>query len=305
MATSGSYDYTANESQLIREAIELTGTLDIGDDIPPEIYDMVRRTLNIRLKYWQSIGLYLHTYQTATLFLAKTTQSYSLGPSGDHCTESYVETTLSADAASGAGTVSLTSTTGMTTGDKIGIVLDDGTLQWTTITLPNTLAANLTGDASSGNKVYTYTTKIYRPLAVSDFRRRSSDGTETPLDDPVSLNEYFRLPNKTTSGKVVKLAYDPQTINSRLYVWPTADNVTDQIVFRYQKPIADMDDIENTFDVPIDWLAPMSVMLADAIAPKLRVGLDHQQFLAMRAKEIMDNMDDFEQASIFIEPRME
>lgn len=303
MALSGSYDFTVNESEIIKEACELTGKIDIVEGVPPELYESVRRTLNLFLKSLQSKGLLLHTYKEASLFLALNSQSYLLGPTGSHATESFIETTLSADVIQGAVTLTLDSTTGMSNGDYIGIILDNGALHWTTITdtAGVTIASGLAGAATSGNRVYTYTTKIQRPLKITDVRIRQSSGAEIPLN-PVSLEEYFRLPNKATTGLCNQFAFDPQLTDTRIYVWPVANDVTARVLFRYKKPLDDVEADEHNIAVPQDWFELITLGLAHKIAPKLRVSLEDQASLKARYEEALADIDDFEEASVFFGP---
>jgi len=96
MTISNVHTFELNQIELLTEAIELTGTHDLGGTIAPELLPTLTRSLNLYSKSWQAKGLFLHTYQEATLFLAAGQQSYLLGATGDHATESFIETTLSA-----------------------------------------------------------------------------------------------------------------------------------------------------------------------------------------------------------------
>ena len=63
----------------------------------------------------------------------------------------------------------------MSDADNIGIELDDGTIQWTTINgapagSTVTLTDALTDDVASGNAVYVYTAKTNRPMKLLGFK---------------------------------------------------------------------------------------------------------------------------------------
>lgn len=82
------------------------------------------------------------------------------GPSGIFRVTARVDTTLSAGAASSAGSVTVTSATGIASGDVIGVLLDTGLTHWTTVNgAPAgnvvTLTAVLPGAAASGRAVVT------------------------------------------------------------------------------------------------------------------------------------------------------
>ena len=99
------------------------------------------------------------------MFLQPNTQSYAL--STDHITDNIVhESTLSADAASGAQFFSLNDdplAAGVAVDDWVGVKQDDNVIIWGQATAVGTLSLTTdtvsTAAASSGNKVYVYTTK--------------------------------------------------------------------------------------------------------------------------------------------------
>jgi hypothetical protein len=294
MTTSGSASYTITEAEIIQEAFEMCAG-DPAEPIEPAIYASIRRTLNLMIKADQRDGLYLWTYKEATLFLQKSTASYQLGPTGTHATESYVETTLSVDAAAGADTLNLTSITGISVGDYIGITLDDGTLFWTTVT--DGTFDELPSAASAGNKVYTYTTKILRPLNVSEVRRRDSSDIDTPIELK-SGEAYFTLPNKQTDGVVVQAFFDPQLTNATLYTWPRSNTVADKIVFRYKKPIEDFSDGENTPEYPVEMFEEITLKLAYKISAKLSVPIPERLDLLRR----IEGLGGMDETSVYIIP---
>ena len=305
MTTSNSQNFSISATDIITEASELCGGGGADGTIPTENYTSFLRTLNIMLKAWQGEGLFLHTWRDATLFFTHEEPHYLLGTTAK-ATESYVETTLSADAALGATTITLTSTTGITALDVIGIQLDDGTIQWTTVTTAATtlVAAALTGAASSGNMVIAYTAAILRPLAIADVMRKSADGYETPVE-LISREEYRRKGNKAVVGKTTEAFLDPKTPHSGLFLYPCPDDVTDRLTFSYKKIIDDFDATTDTPDIPTDFCEALVTGLAYRIAPKYRLSQVERQDLKERADIAHARISDLESGtSFFIEPRM-
>ena len=82
MATSGSVDYSLTRSALIKESLQLVAAISEGIDPNDTQYLDASRTLNIMVKAWQAYGLNLWTIETASIDLAASTASYTLGPSG-------------------------------------------------------------------------------------------------------------------------------------------------------------------------------------------------------------------------------
>lgn len=271
MATSGSVNFTMNRDDIITDAMEDLGIINAGETLVIDDVQSCARKLNMMVKAWMAQGIHLWAMEEATLFLGVGTQTYSLGSTGTHCTNTYVQTTLSTDEAIGSTSIGITSATGMSASDNIGIVLDDGTIHWTTISgapsTTTTIASGLASAASSGNVVFSYTTKINRPLRIISAYRRNIDDNDTPID-VVSRQEYADLANKTTPGKTNKVFYDPQLTNGTLYAWPTPDLATDVIRFWYERPLEDFDAATDNPDFPIEWAEALVAGLVYRIGRK-------------------------------------
>jgi hypothetical protein len=311
MATSGSVDFSISRDDIITDALQMLGEGAEGETISGDRMDACSRRLNMMVKAWMANGAKLWAMKQATLFLTVGTASYSLGATGTHCTDTYVQTTLSTDEASGSTSLSLTSTTGMSASDNIGIVLDSGSIHWTTISgapgAPTTIATGLAGAATSGNVVFTYTTKINRPQRIDTDAAywRSSATQDTPVKI-LSRAEYAQLANKTTQGKIVQAFYDPQLTNGVLYVWPTPDSSSDVLRFWYERILEDFDAAANTPDFAIEWGEALVYGLAYRMAPSAGVSLAERDRLKEDATEKLAICMgyDRENASTFFQPDM-
>lgn len=303
MTTSGSRNYSVTRDDIIKEALEQCGAIEINQTPSTNLLTSCSRTLNMLVKAWQAEGLFLWTYRDATLYLEYQEDCYSLGSGGDHASETVVETTLSAAAAAAATTITLTSTTGMTNGDYIGVELDDGTLHWTTIVNKATtsITAGLASAAASGNAVYTYTSKISRPIQIVDAYLRDANSNDRPLTI-ISLSEYRALTDKTSDGSPVFLAYDPQLSNGLLYTWPRADDVDERIRFTYKSPIEDFDAAADDAAFPQDWYWALTLNLADALSAKLGLSSADRRSIYEKAMQAKAALLDSELVSVFIQP---
>ena len=195
MTTSGSVNFSLSRNDIILAANKELGECAEGESLTAERQADSELRLNSWVKSLMAQGAKLWAMKRATLFLTVGTAEYSLGATGTHCTNYYVETTLSTDEALGSTSLSLTSVTGMSASDNIGIVLDDGTIHWTTISgapgSPTTIASGLASAASSGNVVFAYTTKINRPQRLDGeaINWHASAGNDTPVK-LISRAEY-------------------------------------------------------------------------------------------------------------------
>ena len=126
-------NFTQTRNDIINGALRLCRVLSEGQTATAQQVSDAAISLNRMVKAWQADGLQLWAKQEATLFLTANTAQYLLGTTGANFTTSYTDTTLSANAAAGAGTVTVTSATGISSGQFIGVWTDSNTIHWTTV----------------------------------------------------------------------------------------------------------------------------------------------------------------------------
>ncbi len=310
MTVSGTATFSITMNDLIYGSFQLAEIIASGDVLNAADYALAKSTLNMMVKTLQNRGFGLWLNQAVTLPLTKNKQSYSLGPTGDNCSASMGETAIATAALLGALTITVDSITGITTGQYIGIELDNGTMQWTTVNgAPSgstvTLAAALTAAAAVDSVVFFYTTKINRPLEVIEARLRDSSGIETPLS-VVGLQEYRDLPLKSSSSKANQVSYDPQLVNGVLYVWGVDTDLSDRIIMTVKRPVFDFVNAADTPDFPIEWCEALEGGLAERLAYKFHVPAQKKAELSILAKRRLDDADwyDREKTSIFFTANM-
>lgn len=279
MATSGSYDFTLNRDAIITLAFQLINVYSLDETVSTTDITFASKILNGMTKLWQTEGIKLWKRKIGCVFTALDDYTYELGsPSGaNHCTNSYVNTTISAAEALGQTVLSLTSTTGMTALDFIGIELDDGSRQWTTIVSVDsstqvTITASLTAAAAAGNTVITYTTKLNRPLKILRGTLLDLNTNAESALQALSYDDYFNTPLKTTAGSPNNYYYDKLINNAipgtaTLYVFPRPNNVDKVLKFSYLDSIQDFDSATDNADFPQEWLYPLAYNLAVELCP--------------------------------------
>lgn len=311
MSTSGSYNYSMNRDTLIRRAMHLANIVNLNQAARGDDHAFAVDILQSMIKLWQAEGIQLWNRRQAALFTGYQDERYSISASGDHCTNTYVNTTISADEAAGQTVLSLTSTVGMTAADYIGIELDGGTRQWTTIvsvdsTTQVTVTAALTGAAASGNTVVTYTSKISdRPLRILDMRKVKLDEQKISTQmEQIGYSEYFNISLKTTDGAPLNFYYDKILGSGEVYVFPRPNDVNYVLEFTYHEAIEDVDTGTDNFDFPAEWTLP----LIYGLAAELMVAYGKFQELpiiqqkAEQYKEIARDFD-ADEDPLFILPR--
>lgn len=312
MATSGSIDFNRTRNEIINAAMRKARVKSRGQNLSAEALTEASEALNILVKRWATSGCHLWCRKEGVVFLTAAQESYLLGTGGDRATSSYVQTALNGDHIATDTTLVVDSTTGMTANDVVGIELADGTMHWTTISVVSsstgiTIASGLASAASDDAVIFTYTTIIERPRKIlyDTARWRSKTGTETPLaPGEFSRADYMQLSNKSTSGKISQIHYDPQLTTGKLFVWPTADDVTDVLKFTFQRTLEDFDAAGNNPDFPVEWMAALIWGLAADLGPEYGVPLDRQSYLDNKAAFFLNEAMGFddEETSVFMMP---
>ena len=277
MATSGTVVYTVTESDIISDALEDLGVYGAGETVSSADTTKARRKLNLILKQMSAASNYFSgekfwLRKIGYLFLQKDQAVYNLGPSGDECTGTYVRTALTNAALSGASTVVVDSATGIASTYRIGVLLDSGSIHWTTVNgAPSgttvTLTATLTGDAAAGNTVFCYQTKAIRPLKLLTAVLRDTNGNDVPVNITETIEGYEGIAYKANEGDPLSLYFTPTLTNSQVFIDVEPSDVTKVLRYTYRAPIEDMTTGANNFDLPQEAFRYISAQLAIDCAP--------------------------------------
>lgn len=142
-----------------------------------------------------------------------------------------------------------------------------------------------------------------RPLKVQYAFRRDTSNKDTELYR-ISMDEYWRLPNKTRSnGTTTTYAFDPQLGNAVLYVWPPMSAASHTIFLQCDMPIEDMDASTDDLELPQEWYQALKWSLAAELAAEYSQDLSFVSFLTQKAEMERQRVLDFdiETTSIFIQ----
>ena len=272
MTTSNSVDFSVTRDNLITLAYQHVGVVGDGETASADQITEGALLLNMLVKARQADGMPLWALKRGFILPLTGVSSITMGSS--HAVTTYVTTTLTADSAATDTTLTVTSITGISTAHVIGIELDDGTVDWTTVNgAPSgttvTITTGVTTAASSGNRIYTYATtnRVTRPLKILQAN------ILTPADDlgqpirVITRDEYFSLNNRTLATGPNTLFYDPQ-LTGVVYFWPRFTTGTEIIEFTYHRPFEDFDATGDTPDFPQHWYMALMTELAWALGAK-------------------------------------
>lgn len=283
MTTSGTSTYSETKLEIIQEAFDILTIC--GEGMTISSFDMTRASnaLNKMLKAWSNKSKHLWAKVEGVLFLTQYQNKYSVGQTGTaYATklDDVVRTQLNGNHLASATTITVDSTTGMTVGDYIGIVLTDKSIYWTTIlTLPTsttlTITSGLTGAAADNNIVYTFTTKLTKPLKIKNLRivNGVDNGlTSTLVEIPIELvayDDYMLLPVKTTNNPHITIgAFNPNRVTGDIYVFPRPSDCSYSVYFSYERSIEDIINTGDEVDLPSEWLECITWQLALRLASR-------------------------------------
>lgn len=315
MATSGSVNFTQNRLEVLEDTLTIIGVKGVGKTVSTEDMLFCNNMLNGMIKAWANKGIHLWTLEEAVLFCTPNIGEYTLGTAAAdaHCARwlDTVLTKISTAAADAATSLTVDTTTGMTVGDVVGVVLDDDTTHWTTIaTIPTsttlTLTAALTDSAAANNNVYTYTNKINKPLKIHTMRRTTNvddDTSQFMLEismGNISMEQFSMIPNKNLSGPPNNYYYRPELTSTRLQFWPRPDSSRYFFRFTYSRIMEDLDSSTDNFDLPQEWLEVLKYQLAVRIASAFGKAQLVMTLLAPMASAMLDEMIKYDDDSEII-----
>ena len=169
-----------------------------------------------------------------------------------------------------------------------------GLTQWT--------VTNSTTTLSKSDQFLDLTSTTIDVLDVILRRTENSETTDIQMNQ-ISRSAYWNIPNKDTEARPSQWFLDKQ-ITPRLYIWPAAENSTDQVIINRLVRIEDADAGVNTADVPFRFFPCLSAGLAYYIA--LKRAPDRVQLLKTLYEEEFARAADQDEsrASLMISPNL-
>lgn len=300
MATSDTYTFNPAAATIISQAYLNLGVID-EDEVPTAgMYQKALISLNSLIKEWMATGIHVWTEEEAIVFLQKGQVRYIMGPnSTDHISDAndWLTEELSGSFLAGSTIVTVQGAGVLyTSGQHIGIVLNDNITFWTTINgAPSgdtiTLTLPLPGDATQGNDIFVYTTNIVRPLKVPRTRLLYYSGLiETPML-VMSRKEYMDLPNKYNFGTPTQFFYSPQRDYGEFYVWPNPPNSATAARITWYRPLQDFNNQAETADIPQEWINALVWNLSKEMAAGYDVTQMRWSIIQAMAAEKLDMVE--------------
>ena len=258
---SNSTNYSLTRDELLRMAFEGIGMAVEGEPLQTEDITVAARHLNVEIKHLITKGFRLWKRQRQEITLVASQNTYTLNQKAAGTTTATTANKLVDSSANFVVDVAI--------GDTINNTTDSTS---TTISaIDSTTQLSVASDIFVSGESYEITSadiSLPRPERIHKCNRKDSSGNETTMN-PLSLNEYENLPNKTDEGTPIQYFYDPELTQGKLYLWLTpntqaASDFTIEIVAQTQ--VEDMDDSDDAFDFPQYWFKPLIDLLTYRLA---------------------------------------
>ena len=314
MAINTSTDFTQTRDQVITDAFQLLGVYGLGKTIIDADKNFASNQLNKMLKSWEMDGLHLWTKVEGVQFLQPTQASYQLGNSSADYACNLSDASFTATTAtllSGVTAIPVISTAGMTAADYIGIVMADNTVFWTTISTVDsstqvTISSPITQNINSGMLIYSFTTKINKPLRVLTARRATGyDGNPGTLQEALmsvmSYQDYQNMTSKYVNGVPNQYCYLPNALSGSLFLWQRPAFGSDRIHFTYERAMGDMDNATDNFDLPQEWLEVITWQLAVRLGTSYGRGEKVNKEILPIASLMLDRARDWDREITYVD----
>lgn len=314
MTTSGTYSFSVTRDQICTQAAVENGLIAEGETLNAYQLNILTLKLNMLVKQWQgradfAPGLKVWKRMRGDLVLDPAKSFYQIGSTGSaRWASNLTRGTIASNVAQGATSIPLASASGMTNGDQFGVLLQNGTIYWTTATFSGNTATipgpGLPSPALANGLVYDYTTLQIQPLEILTGVLRDSSNTDTPLR-PLTIQLYESLPTKAdpaTASDPLAYYYERQLGNGMLYLNTYPADLSKYLHFVFLAPMQDFDNATDTPDYPQNWFLPLVYGLAVHSAPSFSkpISTDLEKLLEM-SLAVARNQDP-EESQLFFQP---
>jgi len=317
VSVSGVTSFTQTKNQLVMDAFQLLNLYGIGRTPSTEDITVANSFLNKMLKAWGTKGLHLWCKTEGILYLTPNVSKYYFG---NHTTPAYttlasnsINTQTTSSSALGSTTINVISTSGMSVGNYVGVLQSDKSLFWSTIaTIQSstalTLASGTSQTVNSSAIVYTFTqlisNKPYRVISARLAWGFDSGATSTVTEllmNPLSHADYYALPEKTVGGIPNQYYYDPQLDYGVLNLWARPNDCAYRVHFTYERIIDDMVNTDDNFDLPQEWLEPITWQLAVRLGVAFGKGKRVREDILPLAETMLRDLIEFDSELLSIQ----
>ena len=252
MAVSGSVDFEPDVAEYIEEAFERCGLIvNSGYDLKT-----AKRSLNLLFADWANRGLNRWTIEQVSLPLVTGIADYPAGIL--NMTVGTVNAFRLGENITGVTSGATASLTSATSATVFAITIPSGTF-----VAGETIVGETSGASTTVTSAVDFS-NVRSTIDVLSAVIRQNDGSGNQSDiaiGRISRDTYINIPSKTTTARPSQFYIDRQ-ITPIVKLWSTPDALTYTLVFDRLVRINDVDDPQNTVDVPFRFYPCLAAGLA-------------------------------------------
>lgn len=278
---------TATGLDIVEKAFNILGASDRNRPLTASLREMGFISLNYLVKALQ-VNYHLWTETQAVIPLKTGVVEYDLGPNGTQAANKDQFLKLTSDSVSPVGTT-VNVTGNIATGDTLGVIHSDGSIQWSTVVSYTTGAAvisdALIAELPASSVVYSYTDILERPIRVVNCRYQATlSGGDTPTSK-WNATQYYETADKTLTGSVQAWYYSPQLTDGILSIYKAPTNNNSFLNITYVRPINIAVNNGDDIDFPSEWFLPLAYMLAEEMMTEVDTPDQAAQNISMLASK--------------------
>jgi len=299
MATSGTTSFQTTRNEIIKHAARLCGAVRQGESLGAAKFAEFDYMLNAMVKHWEGDGLHVWTVAEGVLIPQADQSSYMTSVSTDRFAldSDFFVSELAAATAAGGTTLTIDDTSNVAVADKVGVVLSDGSVHWSTLSSKTsevlTIADALTGNASVVAPVMSYTNALPAPIRVTDARLYNlTSGSITPIAVEARLG-FRALSQPNASGRISQIFYDKQAQYGKMQVWQVPDVIDDVVKFTHWRPIETFEASGDNPDLPEQWTLCLGFNLAKLMAVEYGLGEKRFAMIVTQADQLLADAKSF------------
>jgi len=252
MAVSGSVDFEPDVAEYIEEAFERCGLIvNSGYDLKT-----AKRSLNLLFADWANRGLNRWTIEQVSLPLVTGVADYPAGIL--NITVGTVNAFIEGENITGVTSGATALITSATSATVFAITIPSGTF-----VAGETIVGETSGASTTVTSAVDFS-NVRSTIDVLSAVIRQNDGSGNQSDiaiGRISRDTYINIPSKTTTARPSQFYIDRQ-ITPIVKLWSTPDALTYTLVFDRLVRINDVDDPQNTVDVPFRFYPCLAAGLA-------------------------------------------
>lgn len=285
MATS--YTYSPTFSDILTETMDILKVNQDGQTLQGEDVNRCLRAYNMMVTSWQTKGMLMWTYTDGVLFLQKGQREYDLSQAvtaatGARLTNNIIFDALSVAAVATDTTITVDDGTKFSASDNIGVVMDSGTIHWTTVNgapVGNvvTLTDAMPAAAAIDSVVYAYN-DTYIPISrlIEDTGRYvdySTSNQQEVIATQIDRIEYMNYPDKSTQGSPVNFYFQRATTVEqgnahKFFIWSNPESGDMALNFSYERNVKIIGVKTDKIDFPQYWVEAICWNLAKRVMTK-------------------------------------